>query len=134
MDIRMKSRAESIISWIFRDKNKIESNLKFYIHHRNLYKKGQEESAFFKNMVTFQSMMVTWLFIKSIFPSLPNIIVFAGIPLAIAIRITFNWCVGYWWDKNNIFDRESDWNNVRNPVMNGLDKKILRSEEDAVQI
>jgi hypothetical protein len=41
------------------------------------------------------------------------------------VFVRTNWVLGWWWDKNRIFDKEADWNNERNPVIDGLNKKIL---------
>lgn len=106
-----------------------DSWIRFYIHHRNLYSKGYGEYSVVKQLFQFQTVMVGWLFLKSIWPELPNWIVGVVIPVVISGRVLVGWCLGWWWNKYKLFDRESDWTNARNPVLNGLDEKILKSQE-----
>ena len=123
------SHALSLVRIFTHNPERIKRVMKWYIHHRNLYIKGNAEWGSIRNMVSVQTLMVTWLFLKSIFPVVPSIWLYIGIPLCIAGRILCGWGIGWWWDRNRLYDREADWQNARNPVLDGLDRKILKEED-----
>lgn len=97
--------------------DKFEKWLKVYIHHRNLYAKGHGEVGFFKNLLPLQSLMILWLFLKSILGNIPNEFIYIGIPLIIMSKAALHWVVGWLWEECKIFDKENDWNNKRNEAM-----------------
>lgn len=103
--------------------------LRGYIHHRNLYNKGQAELGVFRNLVSYQAVLVTYLSADNIVTKLgldlPLWMVFAGLALAVAVKIACQWFVGYLWDKNRVFDKEADWSNNRNPVAKALNQQVL---------
>jgi hypothetical protein len=114
----------NILKFFIKDKEKIERIIKAYIHHRNLYCKGQSEFGFAKSLVSLQAIMITWLFLKSTFPFLENWMFFTFAPALVVFKIIFQWWLGYWWEINDFYDRESDWCNKRNPVIDKLGKTL----------
>lgn len=99
--------------------------MQFYIHHRNLYNKGQGEVNFIRGLAPLQPLMVLWLFLKSIFgEDVPNWLVYFGIPFIIVSKAVLHWWIGYMWEEHRVFDKENDWNNKRNEAM-----RIIISEE-----
>ena len=100
-----------------------------YIHHRNLYNKGENEIGFVRRLIGFQPLMITWLFIKSLFPGLPNWIIIAAIPLAVVSKIVANWVLGYLWDKRQLFDAETTWSNERNKLAKSIQRSLMNGEE-----
>ncbi len=121
----MISRAKLVMGLFFNDKEKIEKYLKLYIHHRNLYNKGSAEVSFFKSFANTQMYILWWLFARNVWPAFPLWLFLAIVPAVVLLKILVNWVVGYWWDRNKLYDRESDWSNERNPVMNGIEKQLL---------
>lgn len=99
--------------------------VRFYIHNRNLYSKGYGEYAVVKQLFSFQTVMVSWLFLKSIWPGLDNWIVGVGIPVMVVSRVCLGWSLGWWWDRYKIFDKENDWQNVRNPIQKAVSETLL---------
>ena len=96
-----------------------------YIHHRNLYNKGEGEIGFARRLVGIQPLMLTWLFVKNLFPALPNWVVVVAIPVVIVTKIVANWTMGYVWEKKNFFEREQTWSNERNKLAKNLSQKLL---------
>ncbi|MDD5348415.1 MAG: hypothetical protein PHT59_07370 [Candidatus Omnitrophica bacterium] len=126
----MRGKAERILHLLFKDKEKIERIFRTYIHHRNLYSKGIAEMAFWKGLFFIQPYLVWWVSIKVTFPSFPLwIFVFIAASMMI-LKIIIGWIIGWWWDKQRLYDRENDWNNRRNPVLDGLDKKVLGGKDE----
>jgi hypothetical protein len=119
------SRTAKVLGFFFRDKKKVERYVVLYIHHRNLYNKGANEVAFFKSFANTQMYILWWLFARNVWPDLPVWLFLTVVPVVVLVKIFFNWLVGYWWDRNDLYDRESDWSNKRNPVMNGIEKQLL---------
>ena len=95
--------------------------LQIYIHHRNLYAKGHGEVGFIRNIFPFQSLMILWLFLKSI-GDIPNWFVYIGVPVLITVKLILYWFVGYLWEQHKIFDKENDWNNERNKAMRKINE------------
>lgn len=124
------SHALSLVRLFTRNPERIRKVMQFYIHHRNLLLKGGAELGFVRNLfVNVQGFMVTYLTLKSMFPWISNKVLYIGVPACIIARVMFSWILGAWWDKNALYDREADWQNARNPVLDGLDKKVLKGEE-----
>lgn len=123
------SRVRRLIGLFVRDRERLDRWMKLYIHHRNLYAKGQAEFGFVKGLVSLQAIMITWMFLKTTFPFLDNWMFFTFAPILVVLKILLHWVLGYWWEMNNFYDREADWANTRNPVLNGLDRKILKTDE-----
>jgi hypothetical protein len=111
------SRIGKIARLFTSDKARVDRLIKLYIHHRNLYSKGNGEIGSIVAIVNFQSAMVTWLFLRSIFPSLPLWVLAVGFVVAVVGRTVLKWYVGYIWDRKRIFDFEADWGNERNPAI-----------------
>lgn len=105
---------------------RLDKWLRVYIHHRNLYSKGNGELGFFRTLAPLQSLMVLWLFLKSILGDIPHVFLYAGIPMIVASKIVIHWYIGYLWEEHRIFDKEADWTNKRNEAMrvviNGKEK------------
>lgn len=97
--------------------HKFERWLKVYIHHRNLYAKGHGEVGFLKSLMPLQSLMVLWLFLKSVLGEIPNEFIWIGLPLILGLKMLVHWLVGWMWEEYRIFDKENDWNNRRNEAM-----------------
>lgn len=112
--------------WFLQPKNR-EKVIRLYIHHRNIYMKGSAEFGFLKSTINWQSGMVWWLFLKSIWPEIPFVVGVVGFFMLFVLRGILNWVLGAWWDKEDMFSKESDWSNRRNPVLNGLDEKVLKA-------
>ena len=91
--------------------------------------KGMNEVNFFKTLFHIQGMLVWWLFAKSIWPWLPAWVAFVAVPILMVVTILVNWSVGMWWERHDVFNKEADWSNERNPVLNGLDNKILKGAD-----
>ena len=110
----------------FRDHERREKCFKTYIHHKNLYVKGESEIGFFRQaFFGFQSMAVAWLFIRDIWPGFPTwVVVFA--PLLLVVKTVVYWSFGYWWDRNRIFDHEHTWSNQRNPIAKYISQDLLK--------
>jgi hypothetical protein len=114
-----------ILRFFVKDQERLERIIKWYIHNKNLYSKGNSEASFFKSLVNAQVYVVWWLGLKSVVPDFPLVLFVCAVPVIVILKIGIHWMIGRWWDRNNFYDRESDWSNKRNPVMNGLDKKVL---------
>jgi len=114
---------------LFRDKAKGDRVLDRYIHHRNLYNKGQAELGFFRNLVSYQAILVTYLAVDRILAklgwSVSMWIIFMVLALLVVLKVGFQWYVGYWWDKHQVFDREADWGNKRNLITKAISQKLL---------
>lgn len=119
----MRSRVRQIVS-IFFNGERTDRILRAYIHHRNLYAKGAAEMSFFKTVVEIQGVMVGWLFIKSIMPNIPTVLLAVGAVVLLASKVALCWAIGLWWDSNRHFDKEADWSNKRNPTIDLLGKKL----------
>lgn len=103
--------------------------LRAYIHHRNLYNKGQAELGMFRNLVSYQAVLVTYLSADNLLTKLGwNLalwVVFAGLAVAVGFKILLQWSVGWWWDRNQVFQKEADWSNIRNPVQKAMSEHLL---------
>lgn len=105
---------------------RLESWMRFYIHHRNLYGKGRGEVDFLRSLAPLQSLMLLWLFLKSVFGDIPNWVVYIGIPVIVIGKAVLHWCVGYLWEENRVFDKENDWNNDRNEAMRKINGREIK--------
>jgi len=122
------SRFKRYLGILLKDEEKLDRWLRFYIHHRNLYGKGQGEVAQFKALISLQAVMITWLFLKTTFPWLENWMFFAFVPFLVTFKVILHWYVGHWWDTHNVYDKEADWGNVRNPIQKKVSEKLLEGE------
>jgi hypothetical protein len=118
------SRAGRYLRLVFHDQDHRARVLSAYIHHRNLYAKGSSEIGGLFQIVNFQSGMVAWLFLKSIFPDLPLWALAAGFFAAVVGRTVLKWYLGYCWDKHRVFDAETEWQNARNPTLVEIHKGV----------
>ena len=121
----MTDRFRKVIGLFTRDRDRLNAWMLVYIHHRNLYNKGQNELGFFKTLVNVPSLMVFWLFVRSIVPDFPLWLFIVGCPVLMGIKITSNWVVGLWWEKHDFYDREADWSNTRNPISKAISENLL---------
>lgn len=112
-----------------KDKQRLDRWLRSYIHHKALYSKGWGEVGFIRSLFSPQTMMVGWLFLKSFFPTVPYWLLFIIVPLAVISEVSIGWSIGYWWDKNKIFQKEADWDIKRNPALKGLTDELLKDVE-----
>lgn len=97
-----------------------------YVHHRNIYAKGESEIGFLRNAVFgFQSFMVAWLFMKSLIPWLPTWVMFAAFPCLIAVKFVTYYTVGKLWDREKIFKLEKTWSNERDPMAETISERLL---------
>jgi hypothetical protein len=122
------SRAGKLIRLLVHDKAKVDRFIALYIHHRNLYGKGESEISFVRRIASFQSLMITWLFLRNLFPAIPTWIILVAIPVLIVSRTLANWFVGYLWDSRRLFDKETDWNNDRNPAIKFIQQTLTNKE------
>ena len=106
----------------------VEKWIRLYIHNRNLYATGNGHFGFFRLLVNPQAFIVWWLFVRSLVPEFPLVLFIACVPVIILIRIGSCWALGFWWDRNNFYDREKDWDNKRNPVMKEVSARLLDSK------
>ena len=118
-----ESRVKRLALLFFRG-DRADGILRSYIHHRNLYAKGASEVSQLKTVVEVQGVMVGWLFVKSLFPNAPIFLMAIGAVLALSLKVALCWVIGFWWDRNRIFDKEADWSNARNPTIDALGKKL----------
>lgn len=119
------SRIHRVLFYFTRDDATLEKWSRLYIHNRNLYQKGQSEVQFLKNTFSVQSVMVLWLFIKSIWPEFPLWVFGCVMPVLLLLQMFGHWALGYWWDRNDLYDRESDWLNRRNPIQKAVSETLL---------
>lgn len=112
--------------------NKRDRILRMYIHHRNLYAKGQGELGILRNLISYQALLVTWLsadkFIEKIGWNVPMWMVFSVLAFLIICKILIQWLAGWWWDKNGVFDKELDWANKRNPIQRTISDRLLNGK------
>ncbi len=118
------SRVGKIVRIFFKRQNKVDKIVAFYIHHRNLYNKGEGEVGFIRRLIGFQPLMITWLFLRDLFPGLPTEIIVVAIPTVIVFKLVINWLVGYLWDRKRFFDNENTWQNERNPAIKFIQEKL----------
>ena len=99
-----------------------------YIHWRNIYNKGHAEVSFIKGVfLDFQSYSIYWILAKQYF-DLPGYMFFTIIPILLILRIFVCIFIGLYWDKEKLFDKESDWGNIRNPVQKSINNKLLNGD------
>jgi hypothetical protein len=111
---------------IIKDPVSRETWFRRYVHHKNLYCKGESEIGFFRQaFFGFQSMAVGWLFIRNIWPDFPTWVIWLA-PLLLMVKTAVYWSVGYFWDRNRIFDHEHSWGNQRNPIMKYISHDLLK--------
>lgn len=126
------SRVDKLLLLIFKDRSRREHAFELYIHHKNLYSKGNGEISFWVGMANIDTFLLLSIFIKANFPWIPFWLYCVLFPSLIVARTGVAWFIGWWWDRNGLFDAEASWGNKRNPVLNGLDNKVLRGEPTAV--
>lgn len=112
----------------FRDIQLRQKIFKRYIHHKNIYNKGNSEIGFIRTIFSLQSYMILWLFIRDIIPGTPAWIAIAAIPLIVTAKTIIYYCIGLFWDKNNLFHEEQAWNNKRDPIMKEISNEILNGK------
>lgn len=122
------SRIGRYLTLVTRDPEQRAKLLDSYIHHRNLYTKGNGEFGFLWELIKPQNMMITWLFLRDLWPQTPIWVVLVGFPVFIVIKLAAKWALGYWWDRYNMFDRERNWANQRDPLAKNLNDKLLNRE------
>ncbi len=120
------SRVDRILYLIFRDRSRRERIFESYVHHKNLYNKGNGEISFWVGMANIDTFLLLSIFVKTQMPWVPLWMYFALFPILIFARTGAAWAIGWWWDKNKLFDTEASWTNKRNPTINALGKKILQ--------
>lgn len=111
-----------------KDKYKRNRIFKKYIHHKNIYNKGNSEIGFLRTVFGLQSYMILWLFMRDIFPGIPVWIVIAAIPLIVITKTSIYYLMGLFWDKHRLFHEEHAWQNKRNPIMKEISKKVLNKK------
>ncbi len=132
------SRIDRVLFLIFRDRSRRERMFAAYIHHKNLYSKGNGEISFWVGMANIDTFLLLSIFVKTQFPWIPLWLYVVLFPILIFLRTGAAWFIGWWWDRNDLFARESDWTNKRNPTIdalgrkldNGTDNKILRYDHN----
>ncbi len=122
------SRPGRWISLLVANKLRHKRWLDLYIHHRNLYNKGEGEIGFVRRLFGFQTLMIAWLFVRDIVPTLPIWIIGVSVPILLLLKCFSNWFIGWWWDRKGYFAREHTWNNKRDPIATTLNKKVLDNE------
>ena len=122
------SRVGQWIRLVTSDEQKVHRWVDLYIHHRNLYNKGEGEIGFARRLVGIQPLMISWLFLKNLFPALPNWVVIVAIPLVIILKTIANWTMGYIWDRKQFFEREQTWSNERNKLAKHISHQLLNDK------
>lgn len=118
------SRIGRLVRLFSKNQETVSRIVNTYIHHRNLYNKGENEVSFIRRLVSFQPLMLMWLFLRDLFPGLPTWIVIIAIPIVVILKTLINWYVGYMWDRKQFFDNENNWQNKRNPVMRIIEENL----------
>ena len=119
------SRFKRCFGLLFKDKEKLDRWLRVYIHHKNLFNKGHGELGFVLGLFNPGLIMVMWLFLRDLFPGLPYWVLFIILPVSMILEIGISWSIGYWWDINQIYDKEADWGNDRNPISKAVSETLL---------
>lgn len=97
-----------------------------YVHHKSIYAKGESEIGFLRNAVFgFQSFMVGWLFLRSVFPSLPAWVLGILFPTLLLLKVAVYYSVGRMWDREKIFMVERTWSNERDPIARTISRDLL---------
>jgi hypothetical protein len=113
---------------LFHNAEKREQVFRSYIHHRNLYTKGNGEFGFVWDIIKPQNMMITWLFLRDLWPQTPIWVVVVGFPLFILLKLVVKWLLGWYWDRHSLFDEERNWANQRDPMAKRINDKLLGQE------
>ena len=99
---------------------------KWYVHHKSIYAKGESEVGFIRNaFFGFQSFMVGWLFIRSIFPEMSALLLAVAAPVLIVTKILVYYRIGRYWDREKLFRVEKTWSNERDPMAEAVSRKLL---------
>jgi len=97
-----------------------------FVHHKNIYAKGQGEIGFLASAVFgFQGIMVACLFLRDFIPGLPRWVFLVVVPMMLMGKIILFYAIGYFWDKEKIFKHEKSWQNHRDPMAECISKKLL---------
>jgi hypothetical protein len=99
-----------------------------YIHHKNLYNKGNSEVGFLASIVRPQSYMVAWLFLRDLIPSVPLWVVGAALPVFVITKTAVFYGIGWYWDRKELFHYEDNWNNERSYLGRALNEKVCNGE------
>lgn len=118
-------RPKHHVGFWFKDKRKLDRWLRFYIHHKNLFSKGRGEVSFILGLFNPGFIMIGWLFLRDLFPGLPHWVLFVILPVSMICEIGISWTLGYWWDINQVYDKEADWGNTRNPIQKAVSETLL---------
>lgn len=114
---------------IFKDETKRERVLRSYIHWQKIYIQGSTQMNFWRGMVAdMQGYALYWMLGKQYFPKLSLTAFILFLPVVVLLRIALNIGIGLWWDKEQMFQRENDWGNIRNPVQMKINEKLLGGE------
>lgn len=122
------SRFYKFLSLFMHDRERMDKLLRLYIHHKNLFNKGRGELGFIMGLFNPGFIMIGWLFLRDIFPNLPHWVLFVILPVSMLFEIGVSWIVGHWWDINQVYDKEADWNNSRNPISKAVSKTLLKGD------
>jgi hypothetical protein len=116
----------------FRDPEKRRRMFNLYIHHKNIYCKGESEIGFIRHVLGFQSVAVYYLVAEKVSDRLGMVIpmewIACAIPVAFSLKIIIYYSVGWLWDHFELFDAEHTWGNKRDPILKVLSEKLLDSE------
>lgn len=113
---------------IFNNPERRERYFSKYIHHRNLYTKGNGELSFVWAIINPQGLMIAWLFLKTTFPGIPLWVLYIVFPVSIILKAIAKWWFGCYWDKKRLFEYEHDWSNKRDPIMKEISKEMLNGK------
>ena len=122
------SRFKCCFGLLFKDKEKLDRWLRAYIHHKNLFNKGHGELGFILGLFNPGLIMVMWLFLRDLFPGLPYWVLFIILPISMILEMGISWSIGYWWDVNQVYDKEADWGNRRNPISKAVSETLLNGK------
>ncbi len=113
----------------FRDPARRRKMWNRYVHHKSIYAKGQGEVGFILSAVLgFQAMMVWWLFIRDMVPGIPRWVFVVTVPVLLIGKMLLFYAIGYFWDKEKIFNIEQTWSNERNPIAKGISTQLLNGD------
>ena len=94
--------------------------IRFYIHHRNYFQKGNGEFEVLESPIKL--FLLISVYIKVMLGNSPWVI-----PLIITIiiaRIVFFWLLGMLWDKIKAYHIEQEWSNKRNDFVKDMRERF----------
>lgn len=110
---------------LFPDPEVRKDSWDFYVHWKNLYCMGEGEIGFLRHFLGFQSLVVYYLGLDNVLAKLGINLIFTWwivllIPILLFFKIAFYIAVGFFWDRNKMPHRFTEWSNRRNPTLKSI--------------